>query len=294
MELRHLRYFIAVAEELNFTRAAERVQIAQSPLSQQIRQLEQELEVQLFERTKQQVRLTPAGELFLEEARQTLDRVEQAVRTVKRAGQGEIGRLVIGFASSAAHTVLPEILHVFRERFPDVDLVLKEVNTGLQVQQLQEGRIDTGFCYMVPNDEALSFLPILQEPLVVALPQSHRLVAQPQVPIRVLCDEPFILFPRHLGPQHYDQIISVCQQSGFSPIVAQEANQMQTIIGLVAGGMGVALVPSSLQNLQRVGVVYRTIEESTPNVETVIMWRRDDPSAVLHQFIKLAKDYFCQ
>ena len=291
MELRHLRYFIAVAEELHFSRAAERLQIAQPPLSQQIRSLEKELGVQLFERTKRRVQLTEAGQIFLEEARLVLIQVEQAVRAAQRASRGEIGRLGVGVNSSATQSYVPEILRVFRERFPCVELVLHELTSHKQVQRILDNRIDVGFLWL-PNveDSALSFMSIWQEPLIVALPETHPLASLPQIPLEALVREPFVVPPRHLGAGFYSQIINLCQQAGFSPKVAQEAMLMQTIVSLVAGGVGVALVPASLQNLQRVGVVYKPLQGQTPELEMAIVWRQDNLSPILREFLKVVEE----
>jgi DNA-binding transcriptional LysR family regulator len=287
MELRHLRYFIAVAEELHFSRAAERLHMAQPPLSQQIQQLEAELGVELLHRrTKRQVQLTEAGQVFLQEAYQLLAQLEQAIHRTQRTGRGEEGHLVVGFTSSVAYDILPSLLQRFRAEYPAVRLVLQELTTSQQEQAFQDGRIQVGFGHPPINEEELNLTCILQESLIVALPDRHLLAQKPQVSVRSLANEPFILFPRALGSGLYDQILSLCQQANFSPQVAQEAIQMQTIIGLVSGGMGIAIVPASMQNLQRVGVVYRPIEETTPLVETAVIWRKTDSSPVLQAFLR--------
>ncbi len=287
MELRHLRYFITVAEELHFGRAAQRLHIAQPPLSQQIRQLEEELGVVLFYRTKRSVQLTDAGNVFLEEAKQVLIQVAQAVQAAQRASRGEIGQLLVSFVSSAAYNVLPKILQVFRVRFPEVNLVLHELTTDKQLQGLQDGWIDVGFLRPPIEDDTLSLVTIFQESLVVALPKNHPLSHQKQVSLKSLTKEFFILFPRHLGPKLYDQIVSLCQQAGFSPNVVQEAIQMQTTVSLVAAEIGIALVPASVQNLQRTGVIYKEIQEVTPKAEIAVIWRSKDQSPVLHQFLSV-------
>lgn len=289
MELRHLRYFVAVAEELHFGRAAARLQIAQPPLSQQIRQLEDELGVQLFCRTKRTVQLTEAGQVFLEEARELLTQAEHAIETVQRAKRGEIGRLTLGFVGSATYSILPDVVRAFRRHFPGVKLILHEMTTSEQVAALHEHRIHLGFVRPPLDDEMLLFKTVLQESFVAVLPESHPLATQSQVSLRSLSSEPFILFPRHLGSGFYDQIVSLCQQAGFSPQVMQEAIQMQTIVCLVAAELGVALVPASLQNLQRVGVVYKALQESTPIVELAIAWRRDERSPVVHKFLEVTE-----
>ncbi len=288
MELRHLRYFIAVAEELHFSRAAERLHIAQPPLSQQIQQLEAELGVELFHRkTKRQVQLTEAGRVFLQSAYQLLAHLESTIQVTRRTGRGEIGQLRVGFISPAIYSILPIILQEFRQQFPDVELVLQELTTAEQEQALRDRRIDVGFVYLPLEDADLSYLCIQKEALIVALYQTHCLAQQEPIAVQSLANEPFILFPRHLGIGLYDGIMALCQQGNFTPKIAQEAIQMQTIIGLVATGMGVAIVPSSLQNLQRTGLVYQAIAHQTPVIETAIVWYGKEETPVLRQFLKV-------
>jgi DNA-binding transcriptional LysR family regulator len=292
MELRHLRYFIAVAEELNFTRAAERLHIAQPPLSQQIQALEADLGVQLFERKKRPLQLTAAGQVLLTEARLVFATVERAIISTKRASLGETGRLVVGANSSIANSVLPDILRVFRSRFGDVELVLRELTSFQQIQELRSRVIDVGFDRLPnenENDTALSFLPILQESLVIALPEQHPLAAKSQIPLKALADEPFVLPPPDLVPS-YSQIINLCQQVGFTPKVVQQATWMITVLSLVAGGVGVALLPANAQNLVRKGVVYREIQGENLTRQLAVIWRRDDSSIILREFIALTKD----
>ncbi|MEH1834538.1 MAG: LysR family transcriptional regulator [Nostoc sp.] len=290
MELRHLRYFIAVAEELHFSRAAERLHIAQPPLSQQIQQLEAQLEVELFQRkTKRQVQLTEAGQVFLQEAYQLLAQLEKAIELTQKTGRGEKGQLRIGFTSLVTYNLLPVILRRFREQFSEVELVLQELTTTQQEQALQEHHINVGFAHPPLEDNTLNQECIQQEALIVALLETHPLAEQQCISVRSLINENFIMFPRHLGFGLYDQIVSLCQQGNFNPKVTQEAIQMQTIIGLVSAGMGIAIAPSSLQNLQRVGVVYRTVEEKTPLVETAIVWREEDMTPVLREFLQVVR-----
>ncbi len=283
--MRHLRYFIAVAEELHFGRAAERLHIAQPPLSQQIKQLEAELGFQLFHRTKRTVQLTEAGHIFLEQSRQILQQLDQAIQSGLQASRGEVGQLAIGFVSSASYSVLPPILREFRQSFPNVDLSLRELTTDQQVKWLREKRLDVGFLRPPVEDDSLTLTTVLQEPLVVALAEAHPFAADETVSLRSLQSEPFILFPRPLAPGLYDQIISFCQQANFSPKVAQQAIQMQTIISLVAADIGIALVPLSIQNLQRTGVVYRALAEPTPQVAIAIGWRTDTQTPTLQRFL---------
>lgn len=291
MELRHLRYFVAVAEELNFSRAAERLHIAQPPLSQQIRNLEVELGVVLFNRTKRRVELTAPGQVFLEKVHQSIQSIEQAVEAVQRASRGEIGRLSVGFNSSATYSVLPQILRGFRECYPQVELHLHELTTSQQLECLHQHQIDAGILYLPIESSALKVVSILKERLVVAMPESHPLAVSSQLSIRALSREPFIIPPHRLGGGLYSKIMQFFQQSGFNPTVVQEAMQLQTMISLVAGEVGVALVPASLQNLQRAGVVYRCLQELTPEVEIAIAWRQhDDGSPVLQKFVNAVRE----
>lgn len=289
IELRHLHYFIAVAEELHFSRAAERLHISQPPLSQQIRSLENELGVKLFERTKRHVQLTEAGKVFLERSYLVLAQLEQAIKATQRIGRGEVGRLAIGFVDSATYTLLPDILRVFREQFPAIELQLHELTTAQQIHALHQNQIDVGVVRSAITEPGLSTECVLQESLVLALPQTHLLSAQVKVSVSTLADESFILFPAKLGPVFYEQIIQICQQAGFRPKVAQEAVQMQTIIGLVAAGLGIAFVPASLQNFHRSGVIYRPLQEQTPQTGLYLAWRQHDSSPVIRAFLSLAQ-----
>jgi DNA-binding transcriptional LysR family regulator len=285
MELRHLRYFVAVAEELHFGRAAQRLHMAQPPLSQQIKRLEEELGVELLHRTKRRVALTEAGEAFLREASLALSKVEEAAEAARRAGRGETGTLSVGFVGSAAYEVLPGVLKAFRGRYPDVEVRLEELTTAQQVRALGEGRIEVGFVRPPVGEEGLAARTVLREPLVAVLPGDHPLSEQGAVPLGALAEEPFVMSPRRLGPSFYDRIVDACREAGFSPRVVQEAVQMQTIIGIVAAGIGVALVPASERNLARKGVVYKSIRGKRPEVEMAVVWRPEEPSAVLRAFL---------
>ncbi len=289
MELRHLRYFVTLAEELHFGRAAKRLHIAQPPLSQQIQQLEAELGFELFLRTKRKVELTTAGEVFLNQVQQILKQLEQAVQLGRQTSRGLRGQIIVGFVSSAAYNVLPAILRTFRASVPDVNLELRELTTDQQLQWLQDGRIDVGFVRPPVEEDCFGWEIIFRESLVVALPKTHALVNQPRVSLRSLAGEPFIFFPRALACGLYDAIISLCLQADFSPVVAQEATQMQTIVSLVAAEMGVAIVPESLQNLQRTGVVYKALQETTPQVALAMVWRRHHTCATVQRFLKTVR-----
>ncbi|HLI91164.1 MAG TPA: LysR family transcriptional regulator [Ktedonobacteraceae bacterium] len=290
MELRHLHYFAAVAEELHFGKAAQKLGMTQPPLSQQIQRLEEELGVQLFRRTKRRVELTEAGQAFLPEVRQALAKVEQAVTAARRAGRGEIGRLAVGFVGSASYEILPAMIRRFHECFPDVELVLRELTTSQQVRALHEGRIHVGLLRPPVSDGTLMIESFLTEPLIAVLPETHALAGQPAVSLQELARERFITFPRHLGPGLYDQIISICQQAGFSPEITQEAVQMQTILGLVATGIGIALIPASARNLRSSGVAYSELQRVQSGVEMALAWRKDNASPTLRAFLGMVRN----
>lgn len=289
IELRHLRYFIAVAEELHFGRAAERLRMAQPPLSQQIKQLELTLGYQLFYRTKRSVQLTEAGQAFLIESQKLLKQLDQAIEIGRQVSRGERGQLVIGFISSSAYSVLPEMLRSFRAQVPAVRLELHEMPTNEQIEWLRDGKIDLGILRPPVEDKSLQLQTILREPMVVALPETHPLIDRPAIALASLAQESFVLFPRPLSPRIYDQIISLCQQTGFSPNVVQEAMQMQTIVSLVAGGMGISIVPISLRNMQRTGVIYKPLTEPTPYAEVAIAWRQQDNAPSLRRFLEIVQ-----
>lgn len=292
IELRHLRYFVAVAEELHFGRAAQRLHISQPPLSMQIRSLEEALGVQLLARTQRRVALTQAGSAFLGEARQVLARTEAAIMLARRASRGEVGDLAVGFVSTADYNVLPPLLREFRTRAPAVRLTLHESTTDRQIADLLEGRIDIGFVLPPVDDARLTYRRIHQEPLVAALPARHPLArARGRIRLAKLADAPFILFPRPLAPGLYDAVVSFCRSAGFSPHIEQEAVQMQTIVSLVSAEMGVALIPASLQHLGRTGVVYKALVEPSPLTEIGLAWRRDDPLSTLQVFLEVVRSH---
>lgn len=289
MEMRHLRYFVTVAEELHFGRAARKLHISQPPLSMQIRSLEEELGVTLLNRNQRHVALTHAGNAFLGEARHILARLDQAVLMTRRAGRGEIGELAIGFISVADYNVLPIVLREFRTRFPLVKLTLRESTTDAQVADLIAGRIDVGFLLPPVADPSLCSAPILREPLIAALPEQHPLARKAgRLALAKLKDAPFILFPRSMAPGMYDDILSFCRSAGFSPRVEQEAVQMQTIVSLVSAELGVALIPASLTNLQRTGVTYKSLKEASPLIEIHLAWRGGEAMPTLRLFVDLA------
>jgi len=290
MDIRKMRYFITVAEELNFSRAAERLMMAQPPLSQEIRKLEEELGVQLFHRTKRMVELTDAGEIFLEGARQTIIQVDRTIKETQLAGEGKIGHLIIGFVDST-ETVI-DILKKYRERFPKIQLTLREMTTDQQIKALYEKQIHVGFIRSKQNNEILASEACSEECLKLVLHQDHPLVSLPNISINVLVDEPFILFPRHFGTNFYDLIISYFWEHGVSLNIVQEAIQMQTIVNLVATGMGISVVPSSVESYKKSGVVYKDIQENTPKINLYAGWRQDEKSVVLENFLAVVREVY--
>ncbi len=289
MELRHLRYFVTVAEELHFGRAAARLFIAQPPLSQQIQQLERELGVSLFFRTSRRVQLTPAGTALLAEARQILASVETAAETAKRAARGETGWLGIGFVASATYDLLPAVLHDFRAAFPEVALSLQELNAAEQAVALREKIIHVGFARPYAPEPGAVVHAVQQEPFLAALPDMHPLTNSESLPLSALADEPFISFPELPKPSYAEVVRLACESAGFTPAVVQEVREMQTALSLVAAGFGVALLPSSVQHLHRDGVVYRPLSEPAPRTELAVISRVDDPSPVLQNFLAIVQ-----
>lgn len=291
MELRHLRYFVAVAEEGHVTRAAERLGIQQPPLSQQIQALERELETRLFRRLPRGVELTPAGRAFLDEARAILGRAEQAVAAARRAACGEAGRIGLGFTSSASfQPFVPRVIRAFREAHPLVALAMEESGTLELVKALQARAIDVAFIRSpVPAAANLVVSPILDEPMFVALPSGHTLAGSSEpLPLTELAGETFILYRRPVGPGLHDAIISACDRAGFSPIIGQEAPRMLSTLSLVAAGLGVSLVPASMSRLEADGVAYRALAASTQLTAPLnLAHRRDEASAVVRGFITL-------
>jgi DNA-binding transcriptional LysR family regulator len=291
MELRHLRYFRAVATELHFGRAAEKLHIAQPPLSKQIQDLEAELGFELFTRTKRSVALTPAGQAFLVEVTQIFQQLDRSIDIGRKTSRGELGQISIGFVGSATYNILPIMLQQFRDRYPHVQIELHELTTDRQLIWLREGRIDLGL--IRPPIIAADFASqiIFQESLVVALPINHHLAKLDQIELSSLAAEPFILFPRELAPGLYDPIITICQAAGFSPDVVQECIQMQTIVSLVSANMGVSILPSSIQEAQRQGVVYKPIRSDflrVNNLATIaIIWRINDDSATIQRLLEI-------
>jgi DNA-binding transcriptional LysR family regulator len=294
VELRQLRYFVTLAEELHFGRAAERLMVAQPALSQQIKQLENELGVRLLERNRRRVTLTDAGRTFLKDAKDILARSEAAIRAAQWTRRGQVGSLVVGFNSGALADLLPATVRAFRRRFNRVQVVLREMTTPEQAIALRERRIDLGFlCPPVPpSDERLLHIEsLLREPLVLALPRRHPLVRRRRVPLADLADEDFVMCRDDVG--YCAQVRDICRAAGFEPRIAQAADEGETAMALVEAGVGVSLMPAWWRRkLRRPGVIIRELDDATEaaTVEMAMAWRKDTPSLPLQNFIETARE----
>jgi DNA-binding transcriptional LysR family regulator len=294
MELRHLRYFLAIAAERHFTRAAKKLGIAQPPLSQQIRQLEQEVGTRLFTRTARGVTLTAAGEAFMPHAEAALREVERARTSARRVSHGDLGTLRIGFTSAASlNPIVSAAISAFRSAYPDVELRLVVQATTPLLAQLSQDSIDVAFVRPTPTErESLRAVPLPDERLWIALPAGHAMAARKRLRLEDLRNEPFILYPRANGSLLYDSIIAACQNAGFSPRVVQEAPQMASMVSLVAAGVGVTLVPESICQLRPAGVRYVPIRGQTPLAMLWLVAQRGALSSGVDNFLQHAERFF--
>jgi DNA-binding transcriptional LysR family regulator len=291
MELRLLKHFIAVAEELHFARAASRLHLTQPALSKQIQQLEEALGFPLFYRTKQRVELLDAGHVLLDEARRILRQAENAVESARRTHNGQSGRLVIGFHSSATLEVLPKILRKYRRLYPDVMVELSEM-LGIRGSELVlDSPLSVGLLRSPSflNEESFCIETILREPFVVAVPDAHSAAKQDSVRIKTLAGELFIVPPRQPGWDYSDAAFQLLRGNGIEPRIGQEAGQMLTIASLVAGGLGVALVPASFSNLRLPGVTYRPIKGRSQTTDLAVVWKRDRRASTLRVFLDVVR-----
>jgi len=301
MELRHLRYFVVTAEAQHFTRAAERLGMAQPPLSQQIRQLEQEVGTPLFDRTGRGVVLNDAGHAFLVCAQDILQRAQAAVQTAQRAARGEVGELTLGFTESASFNgVVTELIRQYRQQYPDVEMTLSQGDSESLVAQLREGTIDAAFVrppFALDGGLAfpqlaftqLAFTQLAEEPLVVALPLGHALARRKRLAPKDLTQERFILYSRKSGYGLSADIMAACRQHGLNPLIGQRAPQLSSAVNLVAAGMGVAVVPASLRHLRPDGVVYRPFALDWPRAVLGLAVRGNAPGGRVENLLRLAK-----
>lgn len=289
IELRQLRYFVAVAEELHFGRAAIILNMSQPPLSQAIQQLENLLGTLLFVRSTRKISLSAAGIALLPEAKKLIEQAKSLHQIVQRAASGEIGQLSISFISIADFSILPPALNYFRRHHQDVRISLQEATSNIQLTMLENNEVDIGF--IIPPitnslDKIISYQKILEEPLILAIHESQ--VRSTNADILTTYQElPLILFPRRVSPTLHDTILACFREENITPVIAQEAIQMQTIIALVSANIGMALVPQSVAKLKIPGVIYQPIQNMKSNVEIGMAWRKDNPSTVMQAFLKL-------
>lgn len=290
MELRHLRYFCVLAEQLHFTKAALLLNVAQPALSHQIKQLEEELGTQLVERSNRRVRLTPAGEVFRERAGRILEQIDQATRETARVGQGEEGSLIVGVVSTAVCSVLPEILRGIRREAPNVTIDIREMEPAEQVEALRREAIDIGLLFLAIQDPALESLVVLRERLIVALPTGHPAAGSGKVRLSDLETEPFLIPRLQPVPGFHEVVLETLRSQGIPAPRLQPTRLLQTAVFLVAGHLGVALVPESFRNHLRVrGCVYRDIAGPPAHADLIGLWRRGGMSPVLRRFLRQLK-----
>ena len=290
MELRQLRYFVAVAEELSFSRAAKRIHISQPPLSRQVSGLERELGVRLLERNHHSVSLTAAGAVFLHHARDVLSGVENAASTARRAAQGEIGSLALGFGGSAAYAFMPAILRQFRDRYPAVKVSLDQLALIDQIDALRSGRIDIGLVLLPYEDRTIRFEPMMRDRLVVAVASDHRLAQLSGVRLKELKSFDFVGFSRSGRFGYHAHTLDLCRRAGFLPRLVKETAPMVSVIGLVASGLGIAIVPSMAQRLHISDVRYIPIKDRHAHMDFAFAWHKDNASPVVPAFMAVARE----
>ncbi|MGV7242828.1 LysR family transcriptional regulator [Caballeronia sp. M23-90] len=290
MELRHLRYFLAVAQTLNFTKAAEHLHMAQPPLSRQIRELEDELGVELFDRRGKRVTLSSAGMVFADRAQRILASADAAVIDSQRAARGEIGRLAVGFFEHIAYTLLPALIREFQQRFPDVSIELRWFTAAEQFNALARGEVDVAFVRAVPPDTELRSTMILREPFVVALAKDNPLATKRTISIVDCANMRVINYRKDVAPDYHAIINQLCALGGFSPSPLFEMGQIYASLGLVSSGFGIALVPASVQHVHMDNVVYRPLRERQAVSELQLAWTNPSPPAVLSAFVELARE----
>lgn len=287
MDLRQLNYFVAVAEELSFSKAAARVHISQPPLSRQIAKLEKDLDAVLLIRSAHSVSLTPAGKALLEEARRLLAAARQLPEAVRRARSGETGTLRIGFVGSTIYTAVPLLLSRFKQLFPHVAVTVQQLTVARQTVMLKNNEIDVGIIRQSFKDPKLATRSLLKEGLVVALPAHHRLAARQRLGLATLAQDDFVFFSRSEAPVIHDQLVRMCEAAGFSPRIVQEAYPMSTVVGLVGAGVGLALVPESMKRLNVENVVFKDLTGARTKTEILLAWRVDDRSPTLRGFLEM-------
>ncbi|GAA5237119.1 LysR family transcriptional regulator [Verticiella sediminum] len=289
MELRHLRSFLTVARERNFTRAAALLHIAQPPLSLRIRELEEDIGVRLFERSTRHVDLTPAGVAFQQRVTELLMLLDRAVEDARRAHDGLTGTLRIGYTGRASHAVLPQLIGELRLKLPDVRLdLVGPGSSGPLAAELLRGNVDVALCFLPVQGESVRTRSLSEVEFVVALPATHRLASRAKVPIKVLREEPFVAYPADQGLRLREAVDDECERAGFLPRVVKEASTSQVLLCLVAAGTGVAIIPREIQDLDAIeGVVCREIEPQPRRLAHGIAWREDNPNPALRRLLEL-------
>jgi DNA-binding transcriptional LysR family regulator len=293
MELKYLASFIAVAEHLSFVRAAAELHISQPALTGQIQRLEEEIGIQLLYRNQRSVKLTDAGSVFLAESRATLARARLAVDRAQRAARGELGRLRLGFVSSAALEIVPGIVVAFRKKHPQIAFDLTNLRTSSQVKSLLNRSIDVGFLRLPLSNDSLDIKTIHRESFIAVLPVGHALARVKQLRVAQLRNERFIAYGRRWAPGFYDSVVQICHREGFTPNIVQETGEMYTAISMVAAGSGVAILPKSVVLAQSKNIVIKPLPASTPLSEIAIATRKDDSSLLTQSFVALAC-HFCK
>lgn len=291
MEFRHLRYFLVLAEELNFNRAAARLHISQPPLTRQIRQLEQDLGVELFLRTPKGVELTDAGRLFREEAGRLVSLAERATERTRLAGAGKLGRLDVGIFGSAVLNVIPRMILNFRRLYPDVSVLLHNMNKTEQIEALREGRITIGFNRVLPPAPDIVVETVLKEKLIVAINRNHELSHAREVAIADLAGQPMIIFPSAPRPSFADQVYTMCHGAGFAPQVVQEVGDAVTAAALVSSGFGICVMPESAISLQLPQVIFRRLSWPHPTIDLDCLYHRNDQSPILNAFLDIVRGF---
>src|ERR1043166_551262 len=289
MELRHLRYFTAVAGELHFGRAAKLLRMSQPPLSQQIRSLEKELGVELLGRTKREVRLTPAGKAILERARKVLEEVDLSTEVVRRAARGETGTLEIGYVPPTDLAILPPVIRRFRSQSPGVRIALRPLTTTEQAEALRESRIDFGLVCLPVDMGNTRVETLLREPLVLAAPKGHPILKERPLTLKSLAGIPFVAMPRRAAPLYHDHLLSLARGAGVNLHIAWETQSLYEKLCVIASGLGVSLFCQSIQKLRREGVAYRRLAPPAPRIGIGLCYRRADLSEIQKGFLRIVR-----
>ena len=291
MELRHLRYFCAVAEHQSFTLAARHLHVSQSGVSGQVRDLEREIGVKLLHRNQREVSLTPEGAVFLREAREILEHAERAMELTVRASRGQFGKLTIGLCGPATAPFLPRLIRNFRKHQPEIELALKDIEPARQPSALVQREIDIGFTRSVPPPlrQVLQSEVFFREPIIAVLPKGHSLASQQAVEMAQLASQRFVLYSREGAPDIFDTIVSFCRKAKFSPNIVDNPNLWQSVLTMVEAGEGVSLVPACVQHLRSNGVSFHSLSGRGCTLDVVLVWRRNEPDILRDSFLNLLR-----